>query len=79
MKIKRITAPMFKVIGILINEYELRQLMVDVKKGIVPANIKVTDAAGNESLINEHGFLTNDLNGLDLVSNLTIALLTLNK
>lgn len=77
MTIKRITAPMFKIEDMLINEYELRQLMVDVKKGLVPANISVSDMAGNETTINEQGFLVDELEGLSLMSDLTISLLTI--
>ena len=82
MNIKRITAPMFKVYGFMLdeymlNEYELRQLMIDVKKGLVPANISVSDMAGNETTINEQGFLVGELEGLSLMSDLTISLLTI--
>jgi hypothetical protein len=77
MNIKRITPPMFKVDNILINEYELRQLMVDVKKGLQPANITVCDMAGNETTINEKGFLVGELEGLDIMGNLSVSLLTI--
>ena len=80
MNIKRISAPMFKVYGpvldwYLVNEYELRQIMIDVKKGLLPANIEVVDMAGNETTINEKGFLVGELEGLSLMSDLTISLL----
>ncbi len=83
MNITRITAPMFKVHEygtqeeFILNEYELRQLMIDVKKGLQPANIRVTDMLANESIINEQGFIVGELHGLDLISNLTINLLKL--
>ena len=84
MNIKRITAPMFKVYGpmldeYMLNEYELRQLMIDVKNGVIPAAsiIGVSDMAGNETVINEQGFLVGELEGLSLMSDLTISLLTI--
>lgn len=83
MNIKRITAPMFKVYydvldEYIINEYELRQLMIDVKNGVIPASIiSVSDMAGNETTINEQGFLVGELEGLSLMSDLTISLLTI--
>ena len=77
MNIKRITAPMFKVYGpmldeYMLNEYELRQLMIDVKNGVIPAAsiIGVSDMAGNETVINEQGFLVGELEGLSLMSDL---------
>lgn len=52
--IKRIEVPMFKVGDYILNEYEVRQLMVDVKNKEQEPNIKVIDLVyGTEHIILE--------------------------
>jgi hypothetical protein len=55
MKFTKIKAPVFIVYGQTLNEYEVRQLQVDVKNKIHPANIPVKDEIGNVYVIGEDG------------------------
>jgi hypothetical protein len=76
--ITRIKPPKFKVGRNVLNEYELRLLMVEVARGLKPAGIKVKE--GNiESTILESGRLSNNLPGLAIASQFTIDLLRLNR
>lgn len=62
MEIKRIKAPKFRVGKYVLNEYEFRNLQLEVALGIKPAGIKVTDSLGNKSTIIENGCLSHSLN-----------------
>jgi len=66
MIIKRIPAPTFTIEGEQYNEYELRQLMLDVAKGETRGLIPVTDSIGITAVIGLDGRLSNELEGLDL-------------
>lgn len=55
MDIKKI--PMYIVEGCVLSEDALHELMVDVKDKLQPANMRVSDVAGNEFTINDQGFL----------------------
>lgn len=57
MKLKRIKPPKFKVGRYTLNEYELRQLMLDVALGEVDCGIEIKDEKGNTAVITESGFL----------------------
>jgi hypothetical protein len=60
----------------VLNEYELRSLMVRVKKSQVPRiHLLVMDDQGNTAEFNVDGTLTRQLHGLDLAANLTLQLL----
>jgi hypothetical protein len=73
MNIKRIEAPMFTIAGEQYNEYEIRQLQIDVAKGL-PFDSVITDNLGNTTTINNEGRLVNHLNGYNLTHDLSIEL-----
>lgn len=65
-KFKRVNAPMFNVDGITLNEYELRQLCVDIKNGEQPIPNKMIDGKGDEFTIDENGNFSKPPYGIDL-------------
>ena len=71
----RVEPPTFKINGNILNEYELRQLMVDIKAGRFQGGYLVKDCKGNIAYIESNGMLSDDLYGLDLITNSTINLL----
>lgn len=71
----RIEPPTFEINGNILNEYELRQLMVDIKKGKFESGYFVKDCKGNIAYIESNGMLSKDLYGLDIITNATINLL----
>jgi hypothetical protein len=77
MEITRIQPPKFRVGKHLLNEYELRTLMLEVAQGKKPAGIKVKCSQGNISIIRKDGVLTENLTGFSLAAELTIQMLTL--
>ena len=79
MEIKRIKAPKFRVGRYVLNEYEFRNLQLEVALGIKTAGIKVTDSEGNKSVIMEHGSLSNNLKGLSIAHDLKYHLLVTNR
>lgn len=78
MIIKRINPPMFTINNEQYNEYELRQLMLDVAKGEIDAFINVTDSDGLTATIDSLGRLSNELKGLVLADNLSLELFLTN-
>jgi hypothetical protein len=72
--IKRISAPKFKVGRFVLNEYELRQLMLDVANGNEAAGIKVKDSTGKVVEILEDGHLSGCIKGLDVADSLAMEL-----
>jgi hypothetical protein len=66
MNIKRIKAPAYKVGRCVLNEYELRNLCVEVAKGEKPKGIKVTDKQGCIAYIKANGTLSQTLYGIDI-------------
>ena len=48
MDIQRIKAPAYKIGRKHYNEYEVRQLIVDVAEGRISGNIKITDVGNGE-------------------------------
>jgi hypothetical protein len=78
MIIKRINPPMFTINDEQYNEYELRQLMLDVAKGEIDAFINVTDSDGLTATIDSLGRLSNELKGLVLADNLSLELFLTN-
>lgn len=69
----KITLPKFKVGRYVLNEYELRLMMLEVAKGEREGNIKVKDLSNNiESIIQEGGHLSNTLPGLSINSKITM-------
>ena len=71
MEIKRIKAPKFRVGRYVLNEYEFRNLQLEVALGIKPAGIKVKDALGTVVTINENGGLSDSIDGLTLAQDIT--------
>lgn len=75
-KIKRIIPPKFKVGRYVLNEYELRSLMLEVCEGKRDSGIKVVDMQSLEiAYINTDGSLTRSLQGLRVAAELTIRLI----
>jgi len=74
IEIKRIKAPKFRVGKYVLNEYELRQLMLDVAMDEKPAGIKVKDENGLVGIIRWDGKLTEFLSGMQIADNLTLKL-----
>ena len=78
MEIKRIKAPKFKVGRYVLNEYEFRNLQLEVALGIKPAGIKVKDALGTVVTIEENGCLSDSIEGLALAGDITLEILRAN-
>ena len=74
MYIARIRPPKYRVGRYVLNEYELRKLMVEVCEGSKQPGIKVKDEFGNIATIRADGRLDCSLSGLDINSKFTIAL-----
>ena len=74
MIITKVKAPRFKVGRKFINEYELRTLMIEVKKGEKPSGIVVTDEEGTKVTIDSEGLLSENLKGLQLADTLSMKL-----
>jgi hypothetical protein len=75
-ELKRIKPPKFKVGKYSLNEYELRQLQLDVAKGLQPSGIVVKDCNNNRAVINDDGSLTDDLTGMDWSIKIKLELLS---
>ena len=72
MKITRIKSPKFRVGRYILNEYKLRQLLLEVCKGEKPSNLKIKDMQGNVIPILEDGTLSATPYGFDINSNITL-------
>jgi hypothetical protein len=79
MKIKRITPPKYRVGKYSLNEYELRNLMLEVAQKQKPAGIKVKDERGAVVTILENGRLSESIAGFDINSMLTLKLLKISR
>lgn len=77
--VKRIKPPKYKFGRYSLNEYELRNLMLEVAKGDRPHNIQVKDEKGNIATINQDGSLSNTLHGLDIASSFTLKMIKLRR
>lgn len=75
MNIKRIKAPKFRVGRLVLNEYEVRALMLEVAEGKREPGIEVHEVGGRSVTIGEHGFLSQSLDGLGLASGFTMGLI----
>jgi len=75
MQITRITPPMFKLGEELINEYELRLLMVEVAKGFKPSGLELEDEKGQKFTIRPDGFIDEEPFGMDICGMLSMDLL----
>lgn len=78
MEITRITAPMFKLGEELINEYELRNLQLEVAKGLKPALIELEDSKGQKFFIRADGMIDAEPFGMDISASLAFDLLCAN-
>ena len=85
-KITKVKPPKFRVKafnskgkGTIINEYELRQLMLEVAKKERPAGMTIVDEKGNSATIKENGNLSNTIAGMDIMSLATIGLIASNR
>jgi hypothetical protein len=79
MKIKRIKAPKFKVGRYSLNEYEVRNLMVEIAKGERPAGLVVTDEKGQSATLLENGRPDKNLYGFGVASELTLELIRIER
>jgi hypothetical protein len=79
MKITRIKPPKYKVGKYSLNEYEVRNLQVEVAKGLKPHGIKVKDEKGKTGIIREDGLLTEKMYGYDITAMICLELLGINK
>lgn len=75
MNIKRITPPKYRVGRYVLNEYELRTLMVEVARGHKPEGIAIKDEKGATAIIRSDGTLSHSLYGLDINSRATLDLM----
>lgn len=75
MKITRIKAPKYKLGRHSLNEYELRQLMLEVAKKEKPHGQIIKDPKGFCATIQENGSLSRNLFGTDIMSLATLAML----
>jgi hypothetical protein len=81
LKIKKIKSPYFYVVRdkiwwlkVKVNEYELRQIQLDVANGILPHGIIIRDMRKNESIVLANGSLSEKLYGYSLGADLAIQL-----
>lgn len=77
--ITRIKPPKYKVGRYSLNEYELRQLMLEVAKKEKPFGQTVKDQTGYCATIQEDGSLSCNLFGTDIMSNATLQMLGLRR
>jgi hypothetical protein len=66
IKFTSIKAPMYKVGNVILNEYEVRMLQLEVAKGEKPVGLVVTDQEGTEVTILEDGRLSGPVFGFDI-------------
>lgn len=78
-KVKRIAPPKFKVGRYVLNEYELRNLMLEVCKGERDSGIRVKGENGEVAYINADGTLSARLSGLAINSRFTLDMMAINK
>ena len=76
---KKIKAPKYKIGRYSLNEYELRQVQVDIAEGKLKDGIIVKDQNGNKATINKDGTLSNKLHGIDICGLLTLRLLAIKR
>jgi hypothetical protein len=79
MKITRIKPPKYKVGRNVLNEYELRCLMLEVLKGEQKPDILVMDCNGKFATIQADGSLSLRLFGIDINSRFTLDMLAYRK
>lgn len=73
---RRIDPPRYKVGKYVLNEYELRYLMVQVCRGEIEPGFRVTHVqSGNSTIIRPDGRFEGRLGGLDIASGFTLDLI----
>jgi hypothetical protein len=72
--IKRVSAPMFTIKGEQYNEYEIRQLMIDVANKEIVFNSDIIDCNGGIAQILPDGRLSNELEGFNLSDKMALEL-----
>lgn len=79
MKISRIVPPKYRVGRNVLNEYELRQLLLEIAKGDKPSGIIIKDTKGNYATAEKDGSLSCSLYGLDINSHITLQVLRIKR
>lgn len=79
MIITRIKPPKYRIGKYSLNEYELRQLMLEVAKGEKPQGLIVKDKKGLCAIIQKDGSLNCNLFGLDITSRATLDMIRLRR
>lgn len=75
----RIEAPKFRVGKFVLNEYELRQLQLEVALGIKSGPFVVKDMKGKTAKILEHcGLLSDTLYGMTISDNIAMRIFSIN-
>lgn len=77
--ITRIKPPKYKVGRYSLNEYELRQLMLEVAMGKKPIGIEVKDQTGTIAFIQKDDSLNRNLFGMDICSSATLDMIKLRR
>ena len=75
--IKRVSAPMFTINGEQYNEYEIRQLMLDVANKDIVFTSNIIDCNGGIAQILPDGRLSNELEGFNLSDKMALELFML--
>lgn len=69
----RIPAPKYKIGKFVLNEYELRQLQLEIALGLKSGPYRVTDSMGKSAnLIENSGLLDDRLHGLSLADDIAM-------
>ena len=79
MEITRIKPPKYRVGRYMLNEYELRTLMIEIAKGIKPKGVKVKCPQGIVATITDKGTLSQSISGLDISGKLSLEILSIAK
>jgi hypothetical protein len=74
-KLVNITAPTFTINGETYNEYEIRAILVQIAKGMIPAGIVITDVIGNSVTVNSRGVTSGILWGMSICDDLVMNLI----
>ena len=77
----KIKAPKFRICGRILNEYELRKLMLEVTLGRTDCVGRTVRCilSGEKAKIMPNGELSNSLKGLSISNNMSIDLFNINK
>jgi hypothetical protein len=70
IKLTRIATPKYKVGRYTLNEYEVRNLMLEVAKGEKPSGIKIKDSTGKVVEVLPNGNLSDTIAGFSIADEL---------